>query len=53
MTYLEGIYGHATIKTLMEKIDAILIHSLKSTQSLMTNDKHCFECYGYDIIIVK
>jgi tubulin polyglutamylase TTLL1 len=29
LTYLKGVYGKVTVDTLMEKIDAILIHSLK------------------------
>ena len=29
----------------------IIINSLKSVQNVMINDKHCFEMYGYDIII--
>ena len=25
--------------------------SLKAVQGVIFNDKHCYECYGYDIII--
>tara|TARA_B100000795_G_scaffold205170_1_gene158694 strand:+ start:367 stop:555 length:189 start_codon:yes stop_codon:yes gene_type:complete len=27
------------------------VHSLKAVQNVMIHDKHCFECYGYDIMI--
>jgi hypothetical protein len=29
----------------------VILHSLKSVQGVMINDKHCFECYGYDLLI--
>ena len=32
-------------------MDKIIVHSLKAVQGVMINDRHCFECYGYDIII--
>ena len=32
-------------------IQLIIIHSLLSVQPIMMNDKHCFELYGYDIMI--
>ena len=36
---------------LFQGIDQVIVHSLKSVQSVMINDRHCFECYGYDILI--
>ncbi len=32
-------------------MDQLIVHSLKSVQNVMVNDRHCFECYGYDILI--
>jgi len=32
-------------------IDEIFTRSLLSVQKVMINDKHCFELYGYDIML--
>jgi tubulin polyglutamylase TTLL1 len=49
--YLESIYGIDRSNQLFGDIDLLIIHSLKSVQNVMINDRHCFECYGYDILI--
>eukprot|EP00638_Chattonella_subsalsa_P005328 CAMPEP_0117739774 /NCGR_PEP_ID=MMETSP0947-20121206/3960_1 /TAXON_ID=44440 /ORGANISM="Chattonella subsalsa, Strain CCMP2191" /LENGTH=424 /DNA_ID=CAMNT_0005555789 /DNA_START=20 /DNA_END=1291 /DNA_ORIENTATION=- len=49
--FLEGVWGVEATNKLFDDMDDIFIHSLKAVQSCMINDKHCFECYGYDIII--
>ncbi|KAL3894284.1 MAG: hypothetical protein SGPRY_013850 [Prymnesium sp.] len=49
--YLEGTRGTAAINNLMEEIGWTIVHSLKACQNVMINDKHCFECYGFDIMI--
>ena len=27
------------------------MHSLKAVAPVMVSDRHCYECYGYDIIV--
>ena len=36
---------------LFQQIEDVIISSLKAVQNVIINDKHCFECYGYDVII--
>lgn len=49
--FLEATWGMETAAKLFDEIDNIIIHSVKAVQGVMINDRHCFECYGYDIII--
>jgi hypothetical protein len=43
--------GLAATEILFERIDDILVQSLKACQNVIINDRHCFELYGYDIIV--
>ncbi|KAJ0177247.1 hypothetical protein K1T71_007256 [Dendrolimus kikuchii] len=49
--FLEGTRGHDVTERLFEEIQWLIVHSLKAVAPVMSNDRHCFECYGYDIII--
>ena len=49
--YIEGVFGTEKAKIMFQKIRELIIHSLLAVQNVILNDKHCFECYGYDIII--
>ena len=49
--YMEMTSGKALTDRCLEGIQNIIRMSLKSVQSVMINDKHCFEVYGYDIMI--
>lgn len=49
--FLEGTRGRAVTEKLFASIQWLIVHSLKAVSSVMANDRHCFECYGYDIII--
>ncbi|EPZ31072.1 tubulin tyrosine ligase-like family, member 1 [Rozella allomycis CSF55] len=49
--YLESTRGRNACDQLFHDIDNIFIHSLRACQPVMVSDKHCFECFGYDIII--
>jgi len=43
--------GIDTVNRMLVDIESIIIHSLIAVQKVMINDKHCFEMYGYDILI--
>ena len=49
--YVEGTRGTEAAVKLMADIGWIIVHSLKAVQNVIINDKHCFEMYGYDILI--
>ncbi|CEM22877.1 unnamed protein product [Vitrella brassicaformis CCMP3155] len=49
--YLMSKYGEDKVNQLTTAIENIIIKSLLSVQKSMINDKHCFELYGYDILI--
>ncbi|XP_043946274.1 probable tubulin polyglutamylase TTLL9 isoform X2 [Protopterus annectens] len=49
--YLTAKHGPETVENIFRDIDNIFIKSLQSVQKVIINDKHCFELYGYDILI--
>ncbi|OQV15718.1 putative tubulin polyglutamylase TTLL1 [Hypsibius exemplaris] len=49
--YMERVYGRGKIDSLFDKIFWMIVQSLRSVQSLMDNDRHCYEMYGYDCLI--
>ena len=51
LLYLEGTRGKEVSGKLMDDIIWLIVHSLKAVAPIIVNDRHCFECYGYDIII--
>ena len=48
---MEATYGLEASNKLFVAIDNLIINSLKAVQNVMINDRHCFECYGYDVLI--
>mmetsp|Transcript_123762 Transcript_123762/g.214556 ORF Transcript_123762/g.214556 Transcript_123762/m.214556 type:complete len:431 (+) Transcript_123762:43-1335(+) len=51
MLFIEGIHGKAAADKLATDMESVIIHSLKAVQAVMINDKHCFELYGFDVLI--
>ena len=49
--WLEGTRGREVADKLFNEIYWVIYHSLRSVTNVINNDRHCFECYGYDIII--
>ena len=49
--FLCSQYGMDATTGLFAAMVDIVVHSLRSVQNVMINDKHCFECYGYDLLI--
>ncbi|CAG0923548.1 unnamed protein product [Notodromas monacha] len=51
--YLEGCRGKYVTNKLFDDMTWLVVHSLKAVAPIIVNDRHCYECYGYDIIIDK
>lgn len=49
--YLESTRGKQVTERLFDEISWCIIHSLKAVSPVISSDRHCYECYGYDIII--
>ena len=49
--YLTAKHGHDVTKQLFHQIDNIFIKTLQSVQKIIINDKHCFELYGFDLMV--
>ena len=49
--YLMSIYGVERVDALFWEMQMIILRALLAVQPVMINDKHCFELYGYDVII--
>lgn len=49
--YLVAKHGLEKVETLVRDMDNIYIKSIQAVQRIMINDKHCFELYGYDILV--
>lgn len=49
--FMETRHGFEAATELFHNIQNIIIRSLLAVQPGMINDKHCFELYGYDVLI--
>lgn len=44
-------HGMAAALAAFDDMELVIIRSLLAVQKIMINDKHCFELYGYDIMM--
>mmetsp|Transcript_29790 Transcript_29790/g.54592 ORF Transcript_29790/g.54592 Transcript_29790/m.54592 type:complete len:473 (-) Transcript_29790:252-1670(-) len=49
--YIESVRGADAAIGLFRDIEGVIIKSLKACQAIIMNDRHCFELYGFDVII--
>ncbi|CUG88411.1 tubulin tyrosine ligase, putative [Bodo saltans] len=49
--YIQATFGHQKADNLMDDICFVVTQTLKALQPAMLNDKHCFELYGYDVLV--
>ena len=50
-TYLMGRYNEEQVNSMFDGIQNIIIKCIYAVQSVIAKDRHCFELYGYDILI--
>jgi len=44
-------YGHQKVNEMMREIQRLVIESLLAVKSKIHHDDHCFELYGYDVML--
>ena len=49
--YLLSKYGQEKVSECFNSIQQLIIKSIQSVQKVVINDKHCFELYGFDILL--
>lgn len=49
--YLVSKYGQGKIDECFSKIQNLVLQTIQSVQKIITNDKHCFELYGFDVLL--
>lgn len=49
--FLISKYGHQATDRMFSDVEELCVNTLLSVQKTMISDKHCFEMYGYDILI--
>ena len=50
-TYLMGRYNEEQVNSMFDGIQNIIIKCFYAVQNVIAKDRHCFELYGYDILI--
>lgn len=49
--FLISKFGEKGVNKCFSEIQKMIIHTYKSVQKVIINDKHCFELYGLDVMI--
>lgn len=49
--YLMTLYGQERVDALFWEMQMVILRSLLAVSQVMINDRHCFEMYGYDLLI--
>lgn len=49
--HVESTRGAEVAGNLIDDIDFVIVQSLRAVQNVMNNDRHCFELYGYDLLV--
>ncbi|CAI4223208.1 unnamed protein product [Auanema sp. JU1783] len=49
--FLRARHGQSQILQVMDDIANIILESLRCVQGLIIQDSHCFEMYGYDVLL--
>lgn len=49
--HISSTQGSDRAASVLSDIHFLIVHSLRAVQAAILNDKHCFELYGYDVLL--